>query len=170
MEDARPEIFYQVGVTPENTETALLAHDQAIQEQVSRMPDDDQPVWPSLPDPKWRFFWRIGERPDESETEFADLNAPPVVPRAFAGEWESTMDSWGSLLLTACTTVAEMLAIGKLATVSWAAIAHFAGCLHHLMLRYFKSRHWLSCRVWRRPRCIHIADALGSTSASSHRI
>ena len=137
MEDARPEIFYQVGVTPENTETALLAHDQAMQDQVSRMPDDDQPVRPSLPDPKWRFFWRIGERPDESETEFADLNAPPVVPRAFAGEWESTMDSWGSLLLTACTTVAEMLAIGKFATVSWAAIAHFAGCLHHVMLRYF---------------------------------
>ena len=62
--------------------------------------------------------------------EFADLNAPPVVPRAFSGEWEATMDGWGSLLLTACTTVAEMLAIGKLATVFCAAIAH---CLHHLI-------------------------------------
>ena len=65
-------------------------------------------------DPKWRFFWRIGERPDESETEFADLNAPPVVPSGFAGEWEETMNGWGSLLFNACTTVAEMLAIGNL--------------------------------------------------------
>ena len=30
--------------------------------------------------------------------------------------------------------------------------------------------HCLSCRIWRRPRCIHIADALGPTPASSHRV
>ena len=114
MDDARPELSYQVGVTPENTETALLAHDEELQDLVSRMPAEDRPVTPTLPDPKWRFFWRIGERPDESETEFADLNAPPVVPSAFAGEWEATMNGWGSLLFNACTTVAEMLAIGNL--------------------------------------------------------
>jgi hypothetical protein len=113
MEDARPEVFYQVGVTPENTETALLAHDRALQQQVSTMPPEHRPLQPSVPDPKWRFFWRMGERPDESETEFADLNAPPVVPASFEGEWAATMDGWGSLLLRACTTVAEMLAIGQ---------------------------------------------------------
>ena len=101
-------------MTPENTETALLAHDRHLQHRVANMPAEDRPVRPSLPDPKWRFFWRIGERPNEGETEFADLNAPPVVPRAFAGEWEATMDGWGSLLFAACTTVAEMLAIGEL--------------------------------------------------------
>lgn len=112
LEDAHPEIFYQVGVTPDNTETAILAHDTSLQELVAQMPPEDRPLQPTSADPKWRFFWRVGERPDEAETEFADLNASPVVPRAFEGEWEETMDGWGSRVLTACTTVAEMLAIG----------------------------------------------------------
>jgi hypothetical protein len=30
------------------------------------------------PDPKWRFFWRIGEQPPT--TQFPRLNADPVVP------------------------------------------------------------------------------------------
>jgi hypothetical protein len=37
------------------------------------------------------------------------------LQKAFAGtgEWEETMDGWGSKVFEACTTVAEMLAIGK---------------------------------------------------------
>lgn len=132
MEDARPEIFYQVGVTPENTETALLSHNKELQDLVSKMPAEDRPVQPSLPDPKWRFFWRIGERPDESQTEYADLNAPPVVPRAFGGEWESTMTGWGSKVLNACTTVAEMLAIGSVFAHYLCQFAPLASKLHRL--------------------------------------
>jgi hypothetical protein len=30
-------------------------------------------------DPKWRFFWRVGERP--SDGQYAELNAEPVVPQ-----------------------------------------------------------------------------------------
>jgi hypothetical protein len=37
LEDARPELFYQVGVTPDNTETAILAHDSALQQAVSQV-------------------------------------------------------------------------------------------------------------------------------------
>ena len=36
---------------------------------------------PAGPDPKWRFFWRIGDRPKEGG--FEDLNAKPVYPAAF---------------------------------------------------------------------------------------
>lgn len=30
-------------------------------------------------DPKWRFFWRVGERPECGE--FSELNVEPVVPQ-----------------------------------------------------------------------------------------
>ncbi len=36
-------------------------------------------------DPKWRFFWRVGERPTECATEYAELNAAPVLPVRFLG-------------------------------------------------------------------------------------
>lgn len=61
-------------------------------------------------DPKWRFFWRCGNRPPQ--TDFPELNAAQVVPAAFASEWAPTMDAWGHKLLSAVHTVARMLAIG----------------------------------------------------------
>ncbi len=33
-------------------------------------------------DPKWRFMWRLGDRPQR--TRFAELNAEPVVPAGAA--------------------------------------------------------------------------------------
>eukprot|EP00976_Prorocentrum_cordatum_P099201 1191746-Prorocentrum_minimum.AAC.3 len=41
---------------------------------------------PTGPDPKWRYFWRAGERPDPSQTKFAELNADPVIPQGIP-EW-----------------------------------------------------------------------------------
>ena len=38
---------------------------------------------PEGPDPKWRFFWRIGPRPKPANPAFEELNAPPVLPAAF---------------------------------------------------------------------------------------
>lgn len=73
------------------------------------MPEEDRPHRPTGPDAKERFFWRMGERPEK--TEFESLNAQPVVPHHFP-EWESVMNTWGSKLLTAVSTVAEMLALG----------------------------------------------------------
>jgi len=64
---------------------------------------------PPQKDCKWRFFWRIGERP--ADTKFGELNAPPVVPAGIP-EWTSTMNTWGGKLLGCVTGVAEMAARG----------------------------------------------------------
>ena len=112
MEDARPDIFYQVGVTPELVETAVCSHDTTCKEVIAKMDPDNRPLQPHGADPKWRFFWRIGERPEASATKFEELNAPPVVPKAFGPEWKETMDAWGKKVLGATVTVAEMIAVG----------------------------------------------------------
>jgi len=64
---------------------------------------------PKGADPKWRYFWRIGDRP--TSTKFPELNAPEVVPEGFP-EWSEVMNKWGSLMMQGIHTVAEMLAIG----------------------------------------------------------
>ena len=46
----------------------------AIQDQ----PPEHRARAPQGPDPKWRYMWRIGKRP--AETQFQELNAEPVVP------------------------------------------------------------------------------------------
>ena len=112
MVDARPDIFYQVGVTPDMKETAICATDPECHAAIDALAAEDRPLLPTGPDPKWRFFWRIGERPAAADTQFAELNAPPVVPAGFRGEWEATMDSWGNKLLDAVSAVAEMIAVG----------------------------------------------------------
>eukprot|EP01090_Pellita_catalonica_P008677 TRINITY_DN19765_c0_g1_i1.p1 TRINITY_DN19765_c0_g1~~TRINITY_DN19765_c0_g1_i1.p1 ORF type:complete len:240 (+),score=49.24 TRINITY_DN19765_c0_g1_i1:353-1072(+) len=61
------------------------------------------------PDPKERFFWRIGARP--TETKFPSLNAPPVIPKAFP-QWAEVMETWGNKLLGSVQVVAEMLSVG----------------------------------------------------------
>ena len=64
---------------------------------------------PPEKDPKWRFFWRIGERPNSSK--HADLNAEAVVPDGFP-EWKDVMDTWGNKLLQCVRDVSEMAASG----------------------------------------------------------
>ena len=46
-------------------------------------------VQPPVHDAKWRFFWKMGERP----TEFDD-GIPQTYPEDFP-EWEAGMDKWG---------------------------------------------------------------------------
>eukprot|EP00933_Yihiella_yeosuensis_P015786 TRINITY_DN13654_c0_g3_i1.p1 TRINITY_DN13654_c0_g3~~TRINITY_DN13654_c0_g3_i1.p1 ORF type:complete len:352 (+),score=56.77 TRINITY_DN13654_c0_g3_i1:177-1232(+) len=76
------------------------------------MPKQHRPLRPKVADPKWRFFWRVGSRPAESDTKFPELNAPPVIPKAFKSEWAGTCDEWGTKTLDALQAVAEMLALG----------------------------------------------------------
>lgn len=64
---------------------------------------------PPEKDCKWRFFWRIGDRP--KETEFGELNAEPVTPKEFP-EWKDTMNRWGSKLLGCGRAIASMAAEG----------------------------------------------------------
>ena len=104
VEDARPDLHYQVGVTPSGVEKARPRCDEA-----SHLTDKPRSECPPLPDAKWRFFWRIGERP--STSKFEELNAPAVIPEGFP-EWEQTMNAWGSSLVETATTVAEMAALG----------------------------------------------------------
>lgn len=65
----------------------------------------DLPLRPEL-DAKWRFFWKIGQRPPQASDDF-----PQVVPEGFP-EWEERMDTWGNTLFSAITSIAEMAAIG----------------------------------------------------------
>lgn len=105
--DARPELHYQVGVTPSGVENAR--NHCALARQLDAKGSAPVSDCPPLPDAKWRFFWRVGPRPNH--TEFQELNAPQVVPPDFPN-WAETMDGWGEALVATATTVAEMAAIG----------------------------------------------------------
>lgn len=104
--DVRKELHYQVGATPSRVE---LPRDHC--DRMKAFVETDKPLslCPPEKDPKWRFFWKLGERP--AETEFPELNAAPVIPKAFP-EWTEVMNTWGSKLLDAVQDVAEMAAEG----------------------------------------------------------
>lgn len=103
LKDARPELFYQTGVTPELKEKArnhvkLVDSLTGENAPLSQFP----PEW----DAKWRFFWQFGPRPEGREDPF-----PRVVPDDFP-DWEEKMNTWGGTLLSASEVAAEMAAIG----------------------------------------------------------
>jgi len=104
VEDARPDLYYQLGVTPAGIEKARNRCQQA-----KALPDAPRSECPPLPDAKWRFFWRVGVRPINSK--FVEMNAPAVVPAGFPA-WEGTLDAWGESLIATAATVAEMAALG----------------------------------------------------------
>jgi hypothetical protein len=102
--DERPELGYQVGVTLENTEKPKCAVDGACLRVIERLDEKERPLDVSghQPDPKCRFFWRMGESPPEG-TAFQALNADNVVPRAkgIGERWTPVMDEWGNAMKTA---------------------------------------------------------------------
>eukprot|EP01111_Echinosteliopsis_oligospora_P000152 TRINITY_DN1013_c0_g1_i2.p1 TRINITY_DN1013_c0_g1~~TRINITY_DN1013_c0_g1_i2.p1 ORF type:complete len:290 (+),score=88.46 TRINITY_DN1013_c0_g1_i2:282-1151(+) len=103
MKDVRAELSYQLGATPEFVEVP-----RNHKEVIEQLDGANAAHKPTGADAKWRFFWRVGERPDS--TDFPELNAPPVVPSHFP-EWENVMNKWGEQMLRAITTVAEMIAV-----------------------------------------------------------
>lgn len=105
----RPNLHYQVGVTPEGVEVPRSLVDEELQHKIRMMPKEIQPATPVGPDPKWRYMWRVGPRP--SNTRFQELNSAPVIPEGFP-EWKETMDLWGNKMISAIEVVAEMAAIG----------------------------------------------------------
>jgi len=109
LRDARPNLAYQVGITPEGIEKPRCLSDIALQDTISALPDGQRPHQPSGPDPKWRYFWRLGKRP--ITTRFEELNAEPVIPDGF-DSWEEIMNDWGNHMLDTVSTVSEMIAIG----------------------------------------------------------
>ncbi|KAI3638448.1 hypothetical protein MIR68_002946 [Amoeboaphelidium protococcarum] len=109
IKDARPHLHYQVGITPEGVEVPKCGADEKCLQYVQQLLDEDKPVPATGPDAKWRFFWRIGERP--VDTEFPELNAESVIPQPFP-QWSSTLNQWGQLMLNAVHDVSEMAALG----------------------------------------------------------
>lgn len=73
--DIRPDLHFQVGATPNHTERPR-DHCTAMKD----LPEGHQPLslCPPELDPKWRFFWNIGSRPEH--TSFAALNSTRVEP------------------------------------------------------------------------------------------
>lgn len=103
MSDVHPELSYQLGATPEFVEVPRNHKDV-----IEKLDPKHAAHVPKGADPKWRFFWRMGDRPASSA--FPELNAPPVIPSQFP-EWSTIMDKWGNLMLGTVTTVAEMIAV-----------------------------------------------------------
>lgn len=105
--DIHPEIHYQLGATPSDVEKARADNCDFA----GTLSEDNKPVTICPPgyDPKWRYFWRMGEPP--KDTEYPSLNAEQTPPDNFP-EWSSVMNEWGTLMLQGCDTVARMAAIG----------------------------------------------------------
>lgn len=103
MEDCKPEVNFQAGVTPERREKA-----RNHQHILDKLTPENFPLskFPPDYDAKWRFFWGIGERPKEVADDI-----PKVIPSGFP-DWETRMNNWGNMMLNATFTAAEMAAIG----------------------------------------------------------
>jgi hypothetical protein len=83
-------------VTPEGVEVPISSWSEDCRDRIAALSSDHKPSAVTGADPKWRFFWRIGERPPD--VFFEDLNAAAVIPAAFP-EWRETMDGWGESML-----------------------------------------------------------------------
>lgn len=68
----------QVGGTPSFIE---LPRNHCDRMKLYKAADAPISLCPPEKDAKARFFWRLGPRPEASE--FAELNAPPVLPAGF---------------------------------------------------------------------------------------
>ncbi len=103
-DDVFPDLGYQTGATPELIELART-HTPFI----SSLSADNLPLTPQPPpfDQKWRYFWRMGDRPLGDRT----LDPVKTIPRDFEG-FERIMDQWGQCMVSAVETVSEMSAVG----------------------------------------------------------
>ncbi|KAI2643731.1 hypothetical protein GGS21DRAFT_497905 [Xylaria nigripes] len=114
-QDERPDLGYQVGVTLENTEKPKCAIDEPCLDVIRRLAPEERPVdiGAHAPDPKCRFFWRMGE-PTPYETQFPGLNAENVVPTGenIRERWTPVMTKWGLSMKSAVSGLAEMAAVG----------------------------------------------------------
>jgi isopenicillin N synthase-like dioxygenase len=114
-QDERPELSYQVGVTLENTEKPKCAADEPCLKIIEKLAPEERPldITAHSPDPKCRFFWRMGKKLDY-ETEFPGLNVPNVTPQAshLKERWPPAMDKWGQSMKDAVEGLGEMAAMG----------------------------------------------------------
>ncbi|KAK0465592.1 uncharacterized protein EV420DRAFT_1262645 [Desarmillaria tabescens] len=113
--DERPELSYQVGATLELTERPKCAVDTSCLHVIERLEPSERPLDISAhnPDPKCRFFWKMGDMPPY-QTQFPGLNASNVVPQAehIKERWPSVMEKWGVSMKRAVENLADMASIG----------------------------------------------------------
>ncbi|KAL5598319.1 hypothetical protein BROUX41_003622 [Berkeleyomyces rouxiae] len=115
--DTRPALAYQVGVTLAHTERPKCAVHAPCLDVIARLQPSERPldVASHHPDPKCRFFWRMGDAPPpDAPTAFPVLNLANVRPQhpAVADRWEPAMQRWGAAMHTAVEGVAQMAARG----------------------------------------------------------
>ena len=69
IDEIKPEFHYQVGATPEYIEKAR-EHGERL--DALRLADEDMPISPRVPvmDAKWRYMWKIGQRPEGASDDF----------------------------------------------------------------------------------------------------
>jgi len=108
LEDARPQVHYQVGSTPERKEKA---RDRCSEIAAQSFDANHKPVTvcPPEADLKWRYFWRVGEQPDDSK--YTDLNIKNVVPQNFDSRWEKVCNKFGGAILNTSLTIAQGVAL-----------------------------------------------------------
>ena len=106
IQHAHPELRYQVGWMPGGIEKPESLRDAKKLDSLRHLAAEHQPRFPDGPDPKCRFMWRIGPRPEK--TNFYELNAEPVLPEDF-DEWEKVMNNWGKKLLNTIVVVCKLL-------------------------------------------------------------
>jgi len=115
QKDERPDLGYQVGVTLENTEKPKCAVDEPCLNVIARLAPEERPldITGHAPDPKCRFFWKMGDKPPY-ETGYPALNAPNVVPEApqLKERWITNMEKWGRSMKNAVEDLADMTSIG----------------------------------------------------------
>ncbi|KAK0246270.1 hypothetical protein EDD85DRAFT_803664 [Armillaria nabsnona] len=113
--DERPELSYQVGATLELTEKPKCAADTSCLRVIERLEPSERPLDISAhdPDPKCRFFWKMGDLPPY-QTQFPSLNASNVVPQAehIKERWAPVMEKWGTSMKHAVENLADMASIG----------------------------------------------------------
>lgn len=102
--DCRPETHYEMGWTPSGTERPRPREAEKI-----KLKAENYPTPFTGADPKERFMFRIGPRPET--TKYPEFSAPDVVPAAFP-EWRSLIETWGDQAVKAMFLVSRAAAIG----------------------------------------------------------
>lgn len=103
MLDARPELSYQVGVTPEKVEKSTCSQDKECIENLKLIPIEDRPTIHTSEDPKWRYMWKIGNHNSDLKN---------IIPNNFQDNWEMIMNRWGNNLLDVVFKVTEIIEKG----------------------------------------------------------
>lgn len=99
----RPDLSYQVGVTPEKKEFPVN-HCTLMEELGVDLDNKPLSLCPPEVDLKWRYFQRIGEWGDKKSYFDQSQIIPTDVP-----DFSEKMENWGNDMLKTVRVVLEML-------------------------------------------------------------